>query len=207
MARDWSEAEIGQAKRSPYHEPTQTNTPQTATAPTSAKDKHGTRDSQSRHTRLAGRGGKSPKPPLEKRNAPRQRRQGERGRAIVGKTRRALQRQRQRRRAEGQRQFSRQVGTFLAQAPRRGFGGCKAVGKRERRPKTPRPMGQRPSRDEYGDDSRTKPHRARGYNLLALGGAKPRPRREWDNPLASQPDPNARHNKTPLLHTAYDDRG
>ena len=54
MARDWSEAEIGQAKRSPYHEPTQTNTPQTATAPTSAKDKHGTRDSQSRHTRLAG---------------------------------------------------------------------------------------------------------------------------------------------------------
>lgn len=53
-------------------------------------------------------------------------------------------------------------------------------------------MGQRPSRDEYGDDSRTKPHRARGYNLLALGGAKPRPRREWDNPPASQPDPNAR---------------
>ena len=96
------------------------------------------------------------------------------------------------RRAEGQRQFSRQVGTFLAQAPRRGFGGCKAVGKRERRPKTPRPMGQRPSRDEYGDDSRTKPHRARGYNLLALGGAKPRPRREWDNPLASQPDSLAR---------------
>ena len=108
----------------------------TATAPTSAKDKHGTRDSQVRHTRLAGRGGKSPKPPLGKRNAPRQRRQGERGRAIVGKTRRALQRQR--RRAEGQRQFSRQVGTFLAQAPRRGFGGCRAVVKRERRPKTPR---------------------------------------------------------------------
>ena len=78
------------------HEPTQTNTPQTATAPTSAKDKHGTRDSQVRHTRLAGRGGKSPKPPLGKRNAPRQRRQGECGRAIVGKTRRALQRQRRR---------------------------------------------------------------------------------------------------------------
>ena len=108
------------------------------------------------------------------------------------------------RRAEGQRQFSHQVGTYLAQAPRRGFGGCKAVGKRERRPKTPRPMGQRPSRDEYGDDSRTKPHRARGYNLLALGGAKPRPRREWDNPLASQPDSLARHNKTTLLHTAND---
>ena len=108
------------------------------------------------------------------------------------------------RRAEGQRQFSRQVVTFLAQAPRRGFCGCKAVGKRERRPKTPRPMGQRPSRDEYGDDSRTKPHRARGYNLLALGGAKPRPRREWDNPLASQPDSLARHNKTTLLHTAND---
>ena len=65
-------------------------------------------------------------------------------------------------------------------------------------------MGQRPSRDEYGDDSRTKPHRARGYNLLALGGAKPRPRREWDNPLASQPDSLARHNKTTLLHTAND---
>ena len=36
------------------------------------------------------------------------------------------------------------------------------------------------------------PHRARGYNLLALGGAKPRPRSEWDNPLASQPDSLAR---------------
>ena len=33
---------------------------------------------------------------------------------------------------------------------------------RDSKPKTPRPMGQRPSRDEYGDDSRTKPHRARG---------------------------------------------
>ena len=80
--------------------------------------------------------------------------------------------QRQRRRAEGQRQFSRQVGTFLAQAPRRGFGGCRAVGKRERRPKTPRPMGQRPSRDEYGDDSRTSIHRPLGRPAgAAMGGA------------------------------------
>ena len=37
--------------------------------PDKRKGKHGTRDSQTRHTRLAGRGGKSPKPPLGKREA------------------------------------------------------------------------------------------------------------------------------------------
>ena len=91
----------------------------TATAPTSAKDKHGTRDSQVRHTRLAGRGGKSPKPPLGKRNAPRQRRQGERGRAIVGKGE-APTNADQPRRAQEQRTFSPQVGTSIALALGRG---------------------------------------------------------------------------------------
>ena len=111
--------------------------------------------------------------------------------------------QRQRRRAEGQRQFSRQVGTFLAQAPRRGFGGCRAVVKRERRPKTPR----RRANGFVGTNTGTILARWRGgagANPLSLGNAKPRPRREWDNPLASQPDSLARHNKTTLLHTAND---
>ena len=34
--------------------------------------------------------------------------------------------------------------------------------------------------------------RRRGANPLSLESAKPRPRREWDNPLASQPDSLAR---------------
>ena len=58
------------------------------------------------------RGWKSPKPPLGKRNAPRQRRQGERGRAIVGKTRRALQRQRRRAAPRGNGNSAAKLGLF-----------------------------------------------------------------------------------------------
>ena len=69
----------------------------------------------------------------------------------------------------------------------------------------PRPMGQRPSWDEYGDASRTMPHRARrggaGVFFSVVGNRERRPRREWDNPLASQPDSLARHNQNnPSTH-------
>ena len=92
-------------------------------------------------TRSAGRGWESQSRPLE-----------ERGRTT------------QRPRAEGQRTIQPTLGTTLALAPRRGGSGIgEAFVRRLRNPTRRRAalLGQRPSGDEYGDDSRTTPQKAR----------------------------------------------
>ena len=70
----------------------------------------------------------------------------------------------QRPRAEGRRIIQPSLGIALALAPRRGGSGIgEAFVRRLRNPKRRRAalLGQRPSGDEYGDDSRTTPQKAR----------------------------------------------
>ena len=91
----------------------------------------------------------------------------------------------------------------MASRAKRGYPDCLAIARRARQRGE-----QRPSWDEYGDASRTMPHRARrgGYRLnfssspkataravrvsfsLSLLSANARPRRERDNQATSQPN-------------------
>ena len=102
------------------------------------------------------------------------------------------------RRAEGQRQFSHRVGTFLAQAPRRGGGGCRAVGKRESRPKR-RAAAPTALLGQVGT-SLALWRGGAGANPLSLWNAKPRPRRDWDEPPATpRTSPTKRKGRTTRL--------